>query len=139
MNDFLRKIISVNVFLLIGFKVFAPGMNSFVILDNQPIKPFKQLIYAIGKVETDLDTLSYNPYEEAIGFFQIRPIRLEDYNLRTGSNLKHSEMYNYETSEKVFLYYASQIGPYDFEKIAVSWNGSGAQTLYYWKRVQEHL
>ncbi len=139
MKDFLRKIISVIFLLLIGFKAFAPRTDSIVILDNQPIKPYTQLIYAIGKVETNLDTLSYNPTEEAIGFFQIRPIRLDDYNFRTGSNLKHSDMYNYETSEKVFLYYASQIGPYDFEKIAVNWNGSGAQTLYYWKRVQEYL
>ena len=139
MNNFSRKIISVIFFLLIGIKVFAPRRDSIVILNNQPIIPFKQLIYAIGKVETDLDTLSYNPFEEAVGFFQIRPIRLEDYNIRTGSNLKHSDMYNYETSEKVFLYYASQIGPYDFEKIAVNWNGSGSQTVYYWKRVKEYL
>jgi len=139
MNNFSRKIISVIFFLLIGVNVFAPRIDSFVIFNTQPIKPYKQLIYAIGKVETGHDTLSYNPFEEAIGFFQIRPIRLEDYNIRTGSNLKHSDMYNYETSEKVFLYYASQIGPYDFEKIAVNWNGSGSQTVYYWKRVKEYL
>jgi hypothetical protein len=31
-------------------------------------------------VETKGDTLAYNPYEEATGIFQIRPIRLKDYN-----------------------------------------------------------
>jgi hypothetical protein len=139
MKTILRKIISTVFLLLIGLKAFAPRMDSLVIIDNQPINPFKQLIYAIGKVETDLDTLSFNPIEEPIGFFQIRPIRVEDYNNRTGSKLNHSEMYNYRTAEKVFLYYASQIGPYDFEKIAVNWNGSGSQTVYYWKRVKEYL
>jgi hypothetical protein len=139
MKTILRKIISGIFLFLIGLKAFAPSMDSLVIIDKKPINPFKQLIYAIGKVETDLDTLSYNPFEEAIGFFQIRPIRVEDYNYRTGSNLKHNDMFNYETSEKVFLYYASQIGPYDFEKIAVNWNGSGSQTVYYWKRVKEYL
>jgi hypothetical protein len=48
-------------------------------------------------------------------------------------------MYNYETAEKVFLYYASQIGPYDFEKIAVNWNGSGSMTVNYWRKVKEYL
>ena len=139
MKTFLRKILSTVFLLLIGLIAFAPSMESFVIIDDQPINPFKQLIYAVGKVETDLDTLSYNPIEEAIGFFQIRPIRVEDYNIRTGSNLNHSEMYNYETAEKVFLYYASQIGPYDFEKIAVNWNGSGSMTVYYWMKVKEYL
>jgi hypothetical protein len=124
---------------LIGFKAFAPSMDSFVIIDKQPINPFKKLIYAIGRVETDLDTIAFNPLEEAIGFFQIRPIRVEDYNIRTGSKLNHSEMYNYETAEKVFLYYASQIGPYDFEKIAVNWNGSGSMTVNYWRKVKEYL
>jgi hypothetical protein len=85
------------------------------------------------------DTTAYNPQEKAIGYFQIRPIRLVDYNRRTGNHYAMKDMFNYEISEKVFLYYASQTGPYNFEKIAKNWNGSGAKTALYWKRIKKYL
>jgi hypothetical protein len=50
-----------------------------------------------------------------------------------------SDLFNYDISEKIFLYYASLIGPYNFEKIAKNWNGSGPRTAYYWKRVKKYL
>lgn len=125
--------------LLLTFKVFAPSSRSMVIFDSTPVEPFKNLIQAIGMVETRFDTLAYNPVEEATGYFQIRPIRVEDYNKRTGSNYTIDEMFDYEKSEKVFLYYASQIGPYKFEQIAKNWNGSGPKTVHYWRRVKKYL
>jgi len=48
-------------------------------------------------------------------------------------------MYDYEIAEKVFLFYACQIGPYDIEKISKQWNGSGPMTIEYWKRVKAQL
>ena len=94
---------------------------------------------AIGIVETKGDTLAYNPVEEAAGYFQIRPIRLLDYNNRTGSTYIMKDLYNYEISEKIFLYFADLIGPYDFEQIARRWYGSGQLTIDYWKRIKEKL
>jgi hypothetical protein len=85
------------------------------------------------------DTLAYNPLEEATGIFQIRPIRLQDYNNRTGSKYKMSDLFDYEVSEKIFLYFADQIGPYDMEQIARRWNGSGHMTTFYWNRIKEFL
>jgi len=123
----------------LAFKVFAPSSGSIFIVDRPPIEPFKPLIYAVGMVETNFDTLAYNPIEEAAGYFQIRPIRIKDYNNRTGSNYTTKDMFDYKTSEKIFLYYASQIGPYNFERIAKNWNGSGPRTIYYWKRVKKYL
>ena len=64
---------------------------------------------------------------------------MKDYNRRTGSHYKLKDMYNYEISEKVFLYYAEQIGPYNLGKIARNWNGSGARTYYYWNRIKNYL
>lgn len=90
-------------------------------------------------VETQYDTLAYNPLEEAVGYFQIRPIRLEDYNFRTGSNYTMVDLFNYKNSEKIFLYYASEIGPYHFEQIARNWNGSGKNTILYWQQVKRFL
>jgi len=123
MSSVIKKIIFISILLLFALKE----------------EPFRKLISAIGMVETKFDTLAYNPEEEAVGYFQIRPIRVRDYNERTGSSYNSSDMYNYETSEKVFLYYASQIGPNNFEKIAKNWNGSGKKTIQYWKKVKKYL
>jgi hypothetical protein len=134
-----RSIILILFLSLIAFKAFAPAGVSLAIFDTPPIEPFKSLICAIGKVETGHDTLAYNALEEAVGYFQIRPIRVDDYNMRTGSNYTSRDMFDYKISEKVFLYYAAQIGPYDFEQIAKRWNGSGESTIVYWIQVKQHL
>ncbi len=139
MSSGLKKIISISLMLLFTFRVFAPVNKAVVIYNTSPVDPFRKLIHAIGMVETKHDTLAYNPVEKAVGYFQIRPIRLEDYNTRTGSHYTMKDLYNYKISEKIFLYYASEIGPYNFEQIAKKWNGSGKKTLEYWKNVSNNL
>jgi hypothetical protein len=139
MSGLLKKMVVIICFFLFSLNLFAPESGGLVAEVSDPVNPFKKLIYAVGMVETKLDTLAYNPKENAVGFFQIRPIRLRDYNERTGSNYKLKEMYDYEKAEMVFLYYASQIGPYNYEKIAKNWNGSGKMTRVYWKNVKKHL
>jgi hypothetical protein len=136
----LRKIVFITLLILsFSFRVSAPVRESLLVFYSHPIEPYERLIRAIGIVETKCDTLAYNPIEEAVGYFQIRPVRLEDYNKRTGSNYTMKDMFNYEISEKIFLYYAVQIGPYDFEKIARRWNGSGPRTIHYWNRIKKYL
>jgi hypothetical protein len=135
----LKKFILVALLLSVSIRVMAPSRNALVIFEADPIEPYKSLIHAIGMVETKHDTLSYNPVEQATGYFQIRPIRLEDYNKRTGSHYKMKDLYTYSISEKIFLYYANQVGPYDPEKIARRWNGSGRKTIYYWNKVKKYL
>lgn len=139
MRKLLKKLILFNLFIFLSYNVFAPESKSFAIISGGSVNPFRDLIHAIGIVETNLDTLAYNPLEEATGYFQIRPIRLDDYNKKTGNSYKLQDMYNYSIAEKIFLYYAAQTGPYDFETIARSWNGSGQMTFEYWKKVQQHL
>jgi hypothetical protein len=139
MKGIIKKFTVVTFFFSFASVVFAPSSKCLVIIGSQPVEPFKNLIHAIGIVETALDTLAYNPEEEATGYFQIRPVRVDDYNKRTGSNYSLNDMYNYRIAEKVFLYYASVIGPADFEKIAKSWNGSGPLTITYWDKVKVYL
>ena len=127
------------LFITITLSLLAPTSPVLYIAEDTPIKPFKPLIYAIGSVECSFDTLAYNAREQATGYFQIRPIRVNDYNKRTGSNYTLDDMYNYDKAETVFLYYASNIGPYNFERIAKNWNGSGKMTIDYWKRVNAVL
>lgn len=125
--------------MLFNLQVYAPIYRAIHIRQEMPIEPFKALIHAIGSVECDYDTLAYNPKEEATGYFQIRPIRLDDYNKRTGSSYVLDDMFDYDKAEIVFLYYASRIGPYDIEKVAKDWNGSGKMTIDYWNRVRKRL
>jgi hypothetical protein len=139
MSVYFKKIVLLTFLLLLALRAFAPGNRSLVIILTPPDEPFKRLIYAVGMVETKFDTLSYNPVEKAVGYFQIRPIRVLDYNQRTGNSYSMKDMFNYNISEKVFLYYASQIGPYNFELIAKKWNGSGKVTFEYWNQVKKFL
>jgi hypothetical protein len=62
-----------------------------------------------------------------------------DYNIRTGSRYTMNDLFNYSISEKIFLYYAAEIGPYDLERIARMWNGSGETTQLYWEQVRKFL
>jgi hypothetical protein len=133
--------IAFTVFALFAFslQVSAPVWKSLNIIESAPVEPYKKLVFAIGMVETKGDTLAYNPLEEAAGIFQIRPIRLIDYNKRTGNKYTRQDLFNFETSEKIFLYFADQIGPYDLEHIAKRWNGSGQLTINYWSRIKRYL
>lgn len=130
------RFLFIKILLFANVSLFAPVSNTFAIREGVPVDPYKSLILAVGQVETGMDTLAYNPLEEAIGYFQIRPIRLKDYNIRTGSNYVMRDLYDYRISEKIFRYYAVKVGPYDFETIARSWNGSGSMTTDYWNRVK---
>jgi len=118
--------------------VYNSTNDVIYIARTEPIRPYKQLIYGIGMVEGELDTLAYNRLEQATGYFQIRPIRLNDYNKRTGKHYKMKDLYDYNISEEIFLYYATCIG-FDLETIAKNWNGSGPKTITYWKKVKQYL
>jgi hypothetical protein len=136
----LKKIKTVCILLLsISIQLSAPSVKSILVFKPVPVEPYKKLALAIGIVETKCDTLAYNPLENAAGIFQIRPIRLIDYNSRTRSSYSRKDLFKYEISEKIFMYYADQIGPYNLELIAKKWNGSGHQTSNYWNRIKRHL
>jgi hypothetical protein len=139
MKSNIKKIAFVVFLMALAFKVFAPASESLILVRPLPVRPYINLIHAIGMVETQYDTLAYNPLEEAVGYFQIRPIRLVDYNNRTGSTYSMNDLFNYKISEKIFLYYATEIGPYNFERIAKTWNGSGESTILYWEQVKRFL
>jgi hypothetical protein len=127
------------IFLLSGLRALAPESNSAVIHESSGIKPFSVLMYATAMVETMGNTLAYNEKENAVGIFQIRQVRVDEYNRLTGSNFVLKDMFDYTNSEKVFLYFASRTGPYNFERIAKRWNGSGPRTEMYWKRIKKYL
>jgi hypothetical protein len=134
-----KKFTLVTLLFLFAIRALAPSDKSIVIITTSPDEPFKRLVSAIGMVETKFDTLAYNLTERAVGCFQIRPIRLQYYNKRTRSNYSMNDLFRYNISEKIFLYYASEIGPYNFERIAKRWNGKGKGTIQYWNQVKRLL
>jgi hypothetical protein len=127
------------LFSMLTFRATAPDIKFAIILVSKPVDAYDIFIKAVIQVESSGDTLAYNVDEEAIGAFQIRPIRLLDYNQRTGKNYKKEDCYNFEISKEIFLYYAGKIGLQNYETIARKWNGSGVTTLDYWKKVKSYL
>lgn len=124
---------------LLFIPVFAPDMKVAYICSVEPVDAYDRLVKAIVQVESAGDTLAYNLSEEAVGAFQIRPIRLLDYYQRTGINYKLKDCHNFKISKEIFLYYARLTGYPDYEMIARNWNGSGNATLDYWKKVKSNL
>jgi hypothetical protein len=125
--------------LLLGTaRVIAPDVRILPVLDTEPVDVYEHLMQAILVVESAGDTMAYNPLENAYGPFQIRPIRLADFNMRTGKKYVMKDCYTLKVSKEVFRYYAVKIGP-DFESIARRWNGSGAKTIEYWGKVRTVL
>jgi len=116
----------------------TPGKVLYI-ASYEPIQPYEQLWRAVCQVETKNNPLAYNRKEQAVGIAQIRPIRLKDYNERTRSHLKITEMYDPKKSKTVFLFYAERCKYFDLERIAKSWNGRGKKTNKYWKEVKKHL
>ncbi len=124
--------------LLLTTKVIAPDIKTLVIVEPQPIDIYERLMQAVLEVESGGDTLAYNSLEDAYGPFQIRPVRLNDYNKRTGKKYRMKDCYTLRVSREVFLYYARILGP-DYEIIAKRWNGSGEMTISYWAKVKAVL
>jgi hypothetical protein len=137
-STFFRRILIIG-FLLLTQKALAPNVSIITIRALEPVNPYEKIIKAIIQVESAGDTLAINPVEEAFGAFQIRPIRIEDYNQRTGNNFKAGNCIDYDLSRKVFLFYAERIGFRNYEAIARKWNGSGQKTIEYWERVKKYL
>lgn len=136
----MKKLTILFILWLIPWMLPAPGGAQCYIERTEPINYYSPLIRAVGMVETKLDTLAYNPLEKATGFFQIRPIRLEDYNKRTGKNYTLNQMYDYEIAKSIFLYYTKGRG---YETIARAWCSGEAGTKEasdnYWKLVKAQL
>ncbi len=134
-----KRFLFVAAFSLVCISLFAPVNHTFTIPSPQSINPYFKLLQATAMVETLGNPLAYNEEENAVGLLQIRQVRIDDYNRRTGSSLTLGQMYDIDLSVKVFMYYASLESPENLEKISKAWNGSGPMTELYWLRIKEYL
>lgn len=126
------------LFLLLPVRAIAPDTGTINIVKYNTGNIYDRLINAIIQVESGGDTLAFNPMEKAYGAFQIRPIRLLDFNQRTGKKYVIDDCLKLAVSKEIFLFYATRI-PSNFEMISRNWNGSGEMTNGYWKRVETCL
>jgi len=95
---------------------------------------YEPLIRAVYQWESSSGLNLYNKDENAVGPFQIRQVRIDDYNKRTGSNYILEDCYDYDLSKHIFLHYA--YGK-TYEQAAKNWNGSGPKTIKYWDEVKK--
>ena len=129
-------------FLLISFNVicFAPKYSLekvYVEPINEEMLLYENIWHAVCVIESSGNPLAYNLEENAVGISQIRQIRIDDYNNRTGKNYQLIEMYDPVKSKEVFMYFANLLK--DPDLIIRKWNGSGPMTYVYLKKVQNVL
>ena len=133
-------------FSFISLTSFAPSTNIISIPKFESIKApvsnsYEPLIEAIFRWETRgmPDSLAYKAHNKAEGAFgglQIRQCRIEHYNQLTGKNYTLTDMYDFNKSKEVFLYFAQGK---TYEHAAKDWNGSGPLTIKYWEAVKALL
>ena len=121
------------LYLLVSSKVFAPGNNFVPVIAPEPINPYLPILNACIEVESKGNRFAYNPIEQSTGILQIRPIRLQDYNIRTGSNYKLSDCFDPDVSIKIFMFYVSKCDYRDIKGMAIAWNGKSKENKYYSK------
>lgn len=132
---------------LFSLRLLAPaGRVQFVILKDEEItEQLPLLINAVTWVESRHDPCAFNPLEDAVGAFQIRPVRVEHYNKLKGTNYVLEDFYNYDLSLEMFLYFichdskGNEIPPKSSEQSARDWNGSGEATTEYWNLVKSFM
>lgn len=134
-----RKLFLIAILTALCSTVQNNTANTFFILNPEPIRPYEKIIYAVGMVESSDGVFLINEAEQAYGYFQIRQVRLDDYNKHTNKKYKLNDMYDFKISKEIFLFYAERIGHHNYEKIAKNWNGSGKLTIIYWDKVKVYL
>lgn len=132
------------IFVTIFFvKVYAPSTEEITVVAGEVIRPYDDLWYAVCQVESGCNAMAYHMERNghaSIGIAQIQQSRVTDYNRRTGSNYKLSDMYDITVSKRVFMHYVSN----NLEQTAREWNAgpSGmrkASTLKYWSKIKTIL
>lgn len=123
------------ILILISFCALlsAPPHKTIPILVSEAVNPYTPIVRAVTLVESSGGVNMINKKENAVGHFGIRPIRLLDYNIRTGKTITHEQCYDYEIGKIIFMYYASQYDYRDIKGICVGWNGVSKRNLYYQK------
>ena len=135
----MKKILLMSILCTVTLAGFAPGNKVLYIAKEAQISPYEPLWEATSWVESSNNDRALNRKEMAFGRVQIRKVRLDDYYKRTGKRYKLTDCYNPEISKEIWIYYATQFSPYDYEHISKSWNGRGKSNRIYWSKIEKRL
>lgn len=137
----MRKSVLITILVFTSAMILcAPNVEHTLYVKKAPaINPYEKLFTACARVESENNPNAINKKEQAYGIVQIRQIRLDDFNQRTGKHYKLKDMLDTKRSKEVFMYYAKSYGINHIETIARRWNGSGKETLVYWNKVKQHI
>jgi hypothetical protein len=143
----MRMMMIITILIFFWTWLAAPPNREVYILSHEPVRPYEAIWNATCKVESDFNSLAVGDRhlkEWSYGIAQLRRVRIEDFNKRTGSSYTINDAFSPEISKRIFLYYATEIGPYDMEKVARCWNSgpkgmSKKSTVKYWQLIQKHL
>jgi hypothetical protein len=111
----------------------APPNKTLCIFEGERINPYIRILKAITDIESSNGVILLNKKENAVGWFGIRPIRLNDYNIKTGKHITLKQCYDYEIGKMICMYYISQVDYRDIKGVAVAWNGKSKENKYYQK------
>ncbi len=135
----MKRVLIILILLSAAANLFAPGGGLIPVPAPDPVNPFQELWSATCFVESTCKADTVNATEQAYGIAQIRQIRIDDYNLRTGGHYSLYDCLDSATARKIYMYYAGKYGPMDLETIARAWNGSGPMTEDYWNKIKMEL
>ena len=107
------------------------------------------LFIAIRIVESSCNPQAFNESENAKGYYQIRPIYVEDVNRIAKTSYQHDDAYDQKKAEEMIRIYAEHYCkirkiPLTYENVARLHNGGSKghlkkATLPYWKKVKKEL
>ena len=126
--------------LTCSLPLYAPMEKVLYIQKEDPINPYLGLSKAIDKVETNCNPLAVGDKHLkswSYGIKQIRQIKLDWYNMKTGKHYTLKDCFNEEISQEIFMYHCMHY--ITLETSAKRWNGSGSATLIYWNKVKKLL
>jgi len=132
----MRKMAIIILLILFSLPAYSPIRQVAYIEQSPEINYYQRLIDAITFVESHNGRYVYNAAADAVGWFQVRDIRVHHYTRLTGSDYVLEDFYDYDLSREMFLYFASGKS---YERSAKSWNGSGPLTEIYWNKVKAAL
>ena len=127
--------------------LFAPAEKTLYIPRPESINPYETIWKVACKIESSNNPLAYHMEENgfpSIGIVQIQESRLIDFNRRFRQSFTLMDMYVPEKAKIVFMAYASDFSPNDYESIFRCWNGGGNgmsknSTIDYWKKAKSKL
>lgn len=118
----------------------SPAIHRADISDHiTTLVKYEKFVNALTWVESRHDSLAVGSAHD-LGLFQITPIRLLDYNRRTGKHYTDQDLFNPRISRIIFDYYSKDL---PFEEAARKWNRAyqwrDSLGTVYWNRVSKQL